>query len=349
MEITASHLDRSPTTPRIAPLPTLHIATDAFVSWRRTADLLFNPSSRAGDAFNASFTVFHFHRFLLCSGRLDAARYGRDRARLGWCDLDHYVLHVPLQRGLACGNGLRVRARDAVLLDLAQPAAFRMTRGAALSLVIPRTALLHDGDRLHGLRLCGKSAAGRLLASLLSSLAVAAPDLTQDQGLHLSQPVLSMVAACLVGAVAQRPAIVPSGHDELGRRVRRYIELNLHRDDLSPAMLAKALGTSRSQLYRAFERFGGVGHYLQRRRLRRCLLALGEPGNAERRIGDVAYAHGFIDEAHFSKVFRKTFGLSPRAARQALQRGELAAMASQAPADAHGPALARWIHDLASH
>ncbi|MDH0645761.1 helix-turn-helix domain-containing protein [Pseudomonas sp. GD03858] len=348
MEITASHVERTPAIPRTAALPSLHIATDAFATWRLTADLLFNPSSRSGDAFNASFKVFHFHRFLLCSGRLDGARYGRDRARLGWCDLDHYLLHVPLQRGLACGNGLRVRARDIVLLDLAQPAAFRMTSGTALSLVIPRTALLHDSDRLHGLRLCGKSAPGRLLASLLSSLAVAAPDLTQDQGLHLSQPVLSMVAACLAGAVAERAAITPSGHDELGRRVRRYIELNLHREDLTPALLAKALGTSRSQLYRAFERFGGVGHYLQRRRLRRSLLALGEPGHAARRIGDVAYAHGFADEAHFSKLFRKTFGLSPRAARLALQRGELAVMAHLPPVGADGPALARWIHDLGS-
>ncbi|WP_228533899.1 helix-turn-helix domain-containing protein [Pseudomonas sp. UFMG81] len=331
---------------RHALLPHLQITTDTFPTWRQTADLLFSPVTGAGQGFSAALQIFHFQRFLLCSGRLDAARYDRNRARLGWCDLDHYLLHMPLQRGLACANGLRVRARDVVVLDLAQPAAFGMAAGEGLSLLIPRTALLaQDMGQMHGLHVRGASPTGRLLASLLSALAVAAPGLTQGEALRLSQPLLGMLAACLASAQAGQHLAQAPGPCEIGRRARLYIEGNLHRDDLTPAMLAKAVGTSRSQLYRAFERFGGVRHYLLQRRLRRCLLALGEPANAGRRIGDLAYAHGFVDEAHFSKVFRQAFGLSPRAARSALQRGELGAVARQGSA---GSALARWVAELAS-
>ena len=339
----------SPTHPRTPTsldtcLPHLHIVTDDFANWRQTADLLFNPVADAGSAFVASLKVFHFQRFLLCSGRLAAARYERDRSRLAWCDLDHYLLHLPLQHGLACANGLRVRPGDVVALDLSQPATFGMTAGEGLSLVVPRTAFGQEPPLLHGLRLRRDSAVGHLLAGLLTSLAVAATQLSQAQAVQLGSPLLRVVAACLLSEGTQQQAVVPFSQGALGRRARQYIELNLHRDDLTPAHLAKAVGTSRSQLYRAFAPFGGVGHYLLQRRLRRCLLALGEPGNAGRRIGDLAYAHGFVDEGHFSKVFRKAFGLSPRAARRALQRGELTGLRLSA---SEPPSLARWLHALA--
>lgn len=346
MDIHVTQAKRTSTAPRDTQLPLLHITTEHLRAWRLAVDVLFSTATRAGDAFSASLEVFHCQRFLLCRGYLEGARYGRDAHRLDGCDLDHYVLYLPLQRGLAAGNGMRVRARDVVVLDLTQPAAFAMAGGEGLSLVIPRTALAHPTWQLHGLRLGRESPMGRLLASLLSSLATAAPQLTQDQLLHLGQPLVGVIGACLISAAAGRQVRASPTQGDLGRRARSYIERNLQRNDLTPTVLAKAMGTSRSQLYRAFERFGGVRHYLLQRRLRRYLQALGEPGNAGRRIGDLAYDHGFTDEAHLRKVFRKAFGLSPRAARTALQRGELACPDARV---GEPPSMARWLRELASH
>lgn len=337
MDIHATPIDRATL------LPHLHLGQENHPGW---PSVLFGTTARAGTSVDASLAVFHLKRFLLCSGRLDAARYVRDRARLAWCDLDHYVLYLPLQRGLAGGNGLRVRVQDVVVLDLAQPAAFGMAAGEGLSLVIPRVVVPHAKGQLHGLRLCRQSTMGGLLGRLLASLAVAAPRLTEDDCTRLTEPLLHVIAACLASAVTD-PALVVPDAETLGRRARRYIEGNLQRDDLTPAVVAKALGTSRSQLYRAFEPFGGVARYLLQRRLRRCLLALGEPANAGRRIGDLAYVYGFTDEGHFSKAFRKAFGLSPRAARRALQRGELSASYAAASGAHAPPSLARWLHELA--
>lgn len=337
-------------------LPTVHTTTHGlppdkrFASWRLTADVLFNTSAAGEGAFDASLRVFHFNRFLLCSGHLDGARYRRDHLRLGCCDLDHYLLHMPLQRGLVAGNGLRVWPGDVAVLDLTQPADFRTASGEGMSLLVPRTALMaYEANQLHGLVLRRGSSSGRLLAGVLKALAVAAPGLSQDEGVRLSLPILAVVAACLAKEAGRRPAAAQPGPTTLGRRARLYIEHNLHRDDLSPAVLAKALATSRSQLYRAFERFGGVRHYLLQRRLRRCLLAFGEAGNGGLRIGDVAYANGFVDEAYFSRVFRKAFGLSPSSARRALQRGELPSHARLMALLGEGAALAQWINELTCH
>lgn len=316
-------------------------------SGRSLAPLLFDTREPDLEPGDSRLTVFHFNRFLLCRGHLRTATHCRDRARLNWCDLDHYLLHLPLEHGLVAGDRTRVRPGDLVLLDLAQAAVFRLTCGECVSLLIPRTALaLHDDAQLHGLVLRQRSAAGGLLGSLLLALSSAAPDLSADEAMRLSPPVLGMIGACLMQQARSRQVRFASGPSELARRVRLYIEHNLHRDDLTPHLLAKALGTSRSQLYRAFEPFGGVRHYLLQRRLRRCLLALGDAANAGRRIGDLAYAHGFADETHFSRAFRKAYGMAPGAVRKGLQRGELPALTGHAGEHA---LLAHWIAELTCH
>jgi AraC-like DNA-binding protein len=340
-----------------AAIPRFHSSTldmpgdQRLQAWRLTIEALFDASANEGQAFSASLTVYHFNRFLLCRARLDGARYYRDSVRLGWCDLDHYLLHLPLQRGLVAGNGLRVRPSDMVMLDLAQPADFRTTASDGVSLLIPRTALsplLPDTGQLHGLVLRRDTAMGEFLSALLVSLAAAAPRLAMDEALRLTRPIIGLVAAC-VGSTAARQAPASSAqHVSLGRRVRLYIEQNLHREDLAPVVLVKELGVSRSQLYRAFEPLGGVCHYLRQRRLRRCLLALCDVGNSGRHIVDLACEHGFADEAHFSRLFRKAFGLSPRAARTAMQRGDPSAFSSlMAKPDNRCP-FAHWVRELTS-
>lgn len=341
-----------------AALPSFHCTTldvpcdQRLQAWRLTIEALFDASATQGEAFSACLTVYHFNRFLLCRARLDGARYYRDSVRLGWCDLDHYLLHLPLQRGLVAGNGLRVRPLDMVMLDLAQAADFRTTASDGLSLLIPRTALaplLHDAGQLHGLVLRRDTAAGDFLSALLVSLATAAPRLAMDEALRLTRPILGLVAACFGQGTARQAPASSALHVSLGRRVRLYIEQNLHRDDLAPLMLAKELGVSRSQLYRAFEKLGGVCHYLRQRRLRRCLQALCDVSNSGRHIVDLACEHGFADEAHFSRLFRKAFGLSPRAARSAMQRGDSSVFSGLVPEPGNHCAFAHWVHELTSY
>lgn len=320
-----------------------------FQAWRSTIEALFDATASPAAPFAASLTVYHFSRFLCCSGRLDAARYRRDRARLSWCDLDHYLLHLPLERGLAASDGLRVRPADIVVLDLSRPAHFRLAASQSISLLIPRTALaplLADVGQLHGLVVRKDSAAGGLLGQLLRSLSAAAPRLALEQALGLAVPVLGLVAACLAQSNVRRTPVARPQPCSLARRVRLYIEQNLHRVDLAPLLVAKELGVSRSQLYRALEKVGGLCRYLRQRRLRRSLFALCHAGNGGRRIVDLACEHGFADEAHFSRLFRQAFGLSPRAARMALQRGDPSALAGLLPQGEATPTFSRWLREL---
>jgi AraC-like DNA-binding protein len=119
---------------------------------------------------------------------------------------------------------------------------------------------------------------------------------------------------------AERHAVVQSGEfiptatgDFLGEhptivRVKRYIEQHLGSTALSPVMICRNVGVSRSQLYRLFSGSDGVSRYIRTRRLlkaRAVLLASAE------RVSNVAFAFGFSSHAHFSRVFKQTFGYAP--------------------------------------
>ncbi|MBB4232405.1 helix-turn-helix domain-containing protein [Rhizobium mongolense] len=79
---------------------------------------------------------------------------------------------------------------------------------------------------------------------------------------------------------------------------------------LATETLRRELGVSRSRLYRLFEPFGGVMHYIQHRRLLDAHSALTDP-NDQRRIIEIAEQHCFNDGTEFSRAFRREFGCSP--------------------------------------
>jgi AraC family transcriptional regulator len=82
--------------------------------------------------------------------------------------------------------------------------------------------------------------------------------------------------------------------------------------------LAAEIGAHPAHLARAFRRAYGetIGEYVRRRRVEEAEHAL---ANAELSLADIAIAAGFSDQAHFTRVFRRHFGVSPGARRRAMQ------------------------------
>lgn len=381
MAFPSGEIDRG--TEGAARLPVVRFTTaglpagDCFAAWSRTVSALFDrcaPHSRRGAArFSASLTAYHFGAFLLCHSRADAARYIRSAQRSRLDDLDHYLIHLPLQQtgGFASGFGggdamRRLRPMDVAIVDLALPSGYVAGAGEAISLIVPRAGLsllLRDPDRQHGRILRRDQPMTAMLAQHLIALNSIAPRFGLHEATALASTVLGLVAVCLgfdTPATARAPPLPPpssfAAKESLARRVRAYIEQNLHREALTPELIVRELAISRSQLYRQFEAYGGVRHYVRRRRLRQSLLAICNPLQSGQRIADIAYEKGFSDEAHFSRLFRDAFGLSPREARRAVQRGDAALLAAVLPPAASADVsdstsgqapFAHWIRELA--
>jgi AraC-like DNA-binding protein len=93
-------------------------------------------------------------------------------------------------------------------------------------------------------------------------------------------------------------------------RVRGHVREHLS-GQLDIKALASVAGVSASQVSHAFRRETGLSpaQFVRRERMQRAQNLLREG----RRIKDIAYSLGFCDEFHFSKLFKKQFGVSPSA------------------------------------
>ena len=82
---------------------------------------------------------------------------------------------------------------------------------------------------------------------------------------------------------------------------------------LSVATLAAELQLSAGHVHRLFQSEPApLAHYIWNRRLDACQRDLRDPACAGHSIAAIAYSRGFNDAAHFSRSFRRRFGVSPR-------------------------------------
>lgn len=320
-----------------------------FLSPLMLVDRLVTGKSKS---FIASATIYHLGTAILLFTRSDPARYSRSPSKVRRDDLDHVILHMP-QSGagafVASDTALRLRRFDIAVAVLENPLDIVAGAGTAVSLILPRTRLaplLESADHLHGRHLAGTTPAGALLGTHLLTLARYASKLRADEARAYAEVTARLAAACLA---AHAPPDVPppsiSARPNVAQKVRDHIEANLHDPRLSPERLANSFHLSRSQLYRMFERLGGVRHHIRARRLHRALELVCARESPAGRIGEIAYSVGFTDEAHFSRIFHEHFGLSPRAARAAARRGD-AQWLPPGPAGEEGNPLGRWLQEL---
>ena len=101
-------------------------------------------------------------------------------------------------------------------------------------------------------------------------------------------------------------------HQMLMQQVRHYIETNLGSPELSPTQIAAAHFISTRHLHGLFREKGTtVSTWIRERRLENCRRDLIEPLNAHLSVGAIAARWGFVEAAHFSRVFKAAYEMSP--------------------------------------
>ncbi|MEU6261141.1 helix-turn-helix domain-containing protein [Streptomyces sp. NPDC047043] len=103
----------------------------------------------------------------------------------------------------------------------------------------------------------------------------------------------------------------PTAREALLLRARRYIEDHLDDPGLCASSVAEAFDVSVRTLHLAFGDTGStVGRWIRERRLRVCYRDLARAGGGTT-VTDVAFRWGFNDMAHFSRVFKQAYGVTP--------------------------------------
>ena len=155
----------------------------------------------------------------------------------------------------------------------------------------------------------GRTGLGALLSPVLAGRAT-----DVDPGATvaplLSAAVMDLVAACCAGD----DLVGPPGarRDQLMTAIIAHIEANLPDPTLDVASIAAAHHISTSYLQKLFAgRSISVAAFIRERRLEQCRRDLANPANALRSAASIAARWGFQDPSHFSRLFRRTFGMTP--------------------------------------
>ena len=97
---------------------------------------------------------------------------------------------------------------------------------------------------------------------------------------------------------------------------------NLQDPALGPETIARAHAISVRALHALFEEAPeSVAGLVRRERLARCLEDLELPSGGS--VTEIAFRWGFRDAAHFSRVFKREFELTPSEVRRAAMSGTL--------------------------
>lgn len=103
--------------------------------------------------------------------------------------------------------------------------------------------------------------------------------------------------------------------------IKRYIDNHCHHPDLSPAIIANAVGFSVRYINHLFQtEHTSLMRYVTQQRLNRVYRRLHHQQSMHQTITELALEAGFNDMAHFSRVFKSQFGLSPRQLREHVKK-----------------------------
>lgn len=240
-----------------------------------------------------------------CTGRRGAHETGSaDEAWFG-------VLHLlsGQERLRQAGREAFVGDGDLVLWDSTRPIDFAIGRPLhKITLLLPQTLVETAAPAIHD-RVCrpvsGRDGAGAVLANHLRMLAATAASFSATQLGHATSATLELLSL-VWGAPHQ-----PRSYASVLEQVRMHALARLGDPTLTVGSLARDAGLSLRQLHRVFEDEGATpGRWLWLQRLERCRTDLAS--RPDMSVSEIAFRWGFSDAAHFSRAFRRRFGLSPR-------------------------------------
>ncbi|MBY6412842.1 helix-turn-helix domain-containing protein [Rhodococcus sp. BP-252] len=180
--------------------------------------------------------------------------------------------------------------------------------------MLPRNSLRIDSRELMtatARRFAGARGVGALVSPFLQTLRRNALDGSLPTTPMLEHAVLDLLGAALDDAVP-REALGST----LLIEAKAHIESHLSDPSLSTACIAAHLHISTRYLQKLFESDGRtVAGWIRSRRLDLCHRDLRDPRYAMHSIGSICARHGLVDYSNFSRLFKETYGMSPRAYR----------------------------------
>jgi len=171
---------------------------------------------------------------------------------------------------------------------------------------------LMNPEQHTAIAISGTSGLGAVLSNFVFSLVKelhCLPEAAED----LSDNLVNMVAMAFSSSILlEERGKASSVQWSLRRRIRQYIDNNLCNPNLNNSSIACAMGISDRYLHKLFQDQNETIHtMITAKRLGKASELLRDKAFVGYTIERIAYSVGFVNAAHFSKIFKKHYGLSP--------------------------------------
>jgi AraC-like DNA-binding protein len=283
----------------------------------RFAHVTFHPADR--DGFQAELKLGAIGAVDFACVRATKTEVERTRAHARLIS-DRLLAFILLVRGSGefshCGHVSTFEAGDIMLCDNTAPSLCRYH--GPVEVIVARTTetalrpRLPEFERLCGQRLRGGDGLASTAFGMARSLSEKLDDgLPADFGPVVSGQLIDVFATAY--AIAFRvSAAEKSLFAARAAHARSYIEAHLADPELTTDGAARALGISPRYLRLLMSDNGeSPSAYILRRRLEECAKQLaGKPFRA-RTVTDIAFSWGFNSAAHFTRVFKAKYGVTP--------------------------------------
>nr|BFD81199.1 helix-turn-helix domain-containing protein [Streptomyces sp. Xyl84] len=293
---------------------------DRLDRWRAALGSALLPMAvtpRGSGPLTGRITSGRLGRLRFCTLESDAQRISRTAAHQRTADeaaVGVLVLTAGTASLLQDGRHAVAGAGDLLVHDTSRPYTLDFpARFACHILHLPRRELDVSDGELRGLAVTAVAPTdgiGAVLSPFLTRLLASAHSYAPAVGARLAATVVDLFATL----AAERSPFggAGTGREELVLRIRDHIDRHLEDPALAPETVAAAHHISVRYLHRLFEdERVTVARLIQRRRLQECARELARGGRAAPAVAAVAHRWGFVNPAHFSRVFRGMYGHTP--------------------------------------
>lgn len=289
--------------------------------WREALSLTFAATDMTvpDEACSGTIRTSPLGQLLVAAADGDPMRARRTPRLVAQSNDDHVVINL-LGRGAARieqdGREVYLCPGEITFCDMARPIQMEFPDPfQTKSLVLPRRLLgLKESDlqRITATPIRPDTPLGSLLSPFLTRLVDTAPMHPPYIGEALAHNVVDLLTVLADDRLHRETGDTPSATRVLLMRIKAFIDRHLADPDLTPEAVARANQISVRYLHKLFQTEDTtVSRWIQRRRLEECRRELARRQAANRTIAAVAHRWGFTSAAHFSRVFRAVYGISP--------------------------------------
>lgn len=213
------------------------------------------------------------------------------------------------------GRELVMRTGDIAVYDTSRPYSLLFTEQFRnLIMMFPKDRLELPRpftEQLTAVSLSENSGLAPILATFLAQFPEQLSVLPSRVRAKLAHTSLGLVSTLFSEILDAQPEH-RDPHQLLIQQIFAFIDAHLGDPRLSPSMIAAAHYISVRHLHALFAEIDTtVSTVIRQRRLERSCAELLDPAHATRTIAAIAARWGFTDATHFSRLFKRSYGVSP--------------------------------------